>query len=462
MRILDPIHKYITFSDQEAPLVDSVIFQRLRHIRQLGFAEFAFPGAVHTRFLHSLGVCHLAGRAFDSLRLPDDILSPQKKKLFRQIIRLSALLHDIGHGPLSHISETAMPPLADLSLSAFIKRDEQARNEQATPEQAKPERAKPEQATPEQAKPERAKPEQAKPEQATHESYTIKLILQSEIKNHILAMDIEPAYVAHLIDDRVRLPDDGFFISKGLNFKPLLKQIISSDLDMDRMDYLQRDAFFCGTDYGFCDHEWILNNLRTHIKKDRVFLGIGQKAIYSVESFFIGRRHISLAVYFHHKMVAMDEMLYRYLLSSDCKFRIPSNTEDYLHCTDALLFENLRIDASQNEWARRITEKKPYEKIYETQYSFPERKTRLKKLETVKQKLKAESIPFIHTNSSKHIKKLYLHSAESFPVYIVEESTGEAVPLREKIKMFNQKEHILLMDRLYIPPENKQKFIQKS
>ena len=420
MRILDPIHKYITFSDREAPLVDSMIFQRLRYIRQLGFAEFAFPGAVHNRFLHSLGVCHLAGRAFDSLRFLDDFLSPTKKKHFRQIVRLSALLHDIGHGPLSHIAEIAMPPLSDLSLTALTTKEN-------------------------------------KNKQATHEHYTIKFILESELKNFISAMDIDPPYVAHLINDRVQISEPDFFIENGVDFKPLLKQIISSDLDMDRMDYMQRDAFFCGTDYGFCDHEWILNNLRVHIIKDQAFLGIGQKAIYSVENFFIGRRHISLAVYFHHKMVAMDEMLYRYLNSDDCTFRIPAELKDYLYCTDTALFENLKSLSYKNEWARRIIEKKPYEKLYETQYTFPEQKTHHEKLEKTKQFLKKKGIPFIHTHSSKHIERLYLHSSESPPLYIVDESTGIAVPLRDKMKMFNQKEHILLMDRIYVPPENKQK-----
>ena len=77
-----------------------------------------------------------------------------------------------------------------------------------------------------------------------------------------------------------------FFISTGVDFKPLLKQIISSDLDADRIDYLQRDSFFCGTDYGFCDHEWILNNLRVYLYNDRAFIGIGQKAVYMCGEFF--------------------------------------------------------------------------------------------------------------------------------------------------------------------------------
>ena len=422
LRILDPIHKYITFSDYEESLIDSVMFQRLRYIRQLGFAEYAFPGAIHSRFLHSLGVCHLAGRAFDSLRLLDDLLSPQKKKTFRQVVRLAALLHDIGHGPLSHISETAMPCLSGLSLP-YLASNQSYRKAKTT-----------------------------------HEHYTIKLILESELKNLIKAIGVDPEYVAHLIDDRIPIPDNNFFISKGIDFKPLLKQIISSDLDMDRMDYLQRDSFFCGTDYGFCDHEWILNNLQVYIHKDQAFMGVGQKAVYSVESFFLGRRHMGLAVYFHNKMVAMDEMLCHYFDSSDCDFYIPTSLKDYIQCTDLSLFENLKSHVHNNEWACRIIEKKPYERIYEIQYVYSEKDVRLEKFQEVVLLLKKKGVPFIHTNSLAHTEKLYFAQSESrFPVYIVDESTGFAVSLRERMKMFNQKEHVLLMDRLYIPPEDRRK-----
>lgn len=422
MRILDPIHKYITFSDYEESLIDSVIFQRLRYIRQLGFAEYAFPGAIHSRFLHSLGVCHLAGRAFDSLRLLDNFLSPQQKRTFRKVVRLAALLHDVGHGPLSHISETAMPCLSDLSLS-YLASDQSYQKAKAT-----------------------------------HEHYTIKLILESELKNLIKAADVDPECVAHLIDDRVPIPDDDFFISKGIDFKPLLKQIISSDLDMDRMDYLQRDSFFCGTDYGFCDHEWILNNLQVYVHKDQAFMGVGQKAVYSVESFFLGRRHMGLAVYFHNKMVAMDEMLCHYFDSSGCDFYIPTSLKDYIQCTDLSLFENLKSHVHNNEWACRIIKKKPYERIYEMQYVYSEKDVRLERFQEVVLLLKKKGVSFIHTNSLAHTRKLYFVQSENhFPVYIVDESTGFAVSLRERVRMFNQKEHVLLMDRLYIPPEDRRK-----
>ena len=419
MRVLDPVHKYMVFSEHESALIDSVVFQRLRYIRQLGFAEFAFPGAVHSRFLHSLGVCHLTGRAFDSLSDLNNLLTPRKKKNFRKIIRLTALLHDIGHGPLSHISETAMPPLQELSLPFFPLEKQSAGK------------------------------------QALHEHYTIKLLLQSELKDIITSMDMDPHYPAHLIDSRVPVSDPDFFISNGVDFKPLLKQMVSSDLDMDRMDYLQRDSFFCGTDYGFCDHEWILNNLRLHIQDGRAFMGIGQKAIYSVESFFLGRRQMGLAVYFHNKMAAMDEMLYRYFTSDNCQFRIPVALEEYLRCTDAALFENLRSVASANEWARRIITKTPYEKVGEIQYTLAEEALRLQKSEQIKQFLRKKGVPFIYSNSADHVKRFYLQDTVSFPVYIVDESTGKAVNLREKMQMFSQKDHILLMDRVYVPPEDR-------
>jgi len=365
-------------------------------------------------------VCHLAGRAFDNLNFLDKFLPLKKKQDFRQILRLAALLHDIGHGPLSHISEIAMPPLSKLCLPSFK--------------------------------------DNTTHEKATHEHYTIKWILESDIKSHIEHLNIDPLCVAHLINDRISIPDNNFFTVDGLNFKPLLKQIISSDLDVDRMDYLQRDSYFCGTDYGFCDHEWILNNLCVHIENQQAFLGIKQKAIYSVESFLLGRRHINLAVYFHKTLVAMDKMLEHYFASDNCNFHIPVVLDKYLYCTDIALFENLKAICHKNEWAKRIIEKKPYEKIYEIQYTELTKNIQMEKLQKLIQLLEKYSIHFINTHSSDYVTKLYLHDANYAPIYIVDESTGSAVPLKERMSFLNQKENILLKDRVYISPENKKHY----
>lgn len=442
MRILDPIHKYIVFSDQEARIVDCLVFQRLRYIRQLGFAEFAFPGAVHNRFLHSLGVYHLAGLFFDSL-FKKQRMSSYRKKQFRQVVRLAALLHDVGHGPLSHNSEKAMPPLSHLSLP-FADNSQQLIN--------------------------------GKELRAAHEHYTIKFILESELTDLINDLDVDPWCVAHLIDPSIPLKDKDFFIVEGVDFQPVLKQIISSDVDVDRMDYLQRDSFFCGVDYGFCDHNWIVNNLHIHLYEDQAFLAIGEKAIYSVENFLLGRRHISLALYFHSKMVAMGEMLYHYFDSPNCHFRIPSQLEDYVNCTDVSLFNHLKEVATDNEWACRIVKNQPYEKAYESRYFYHSYENVQRKLQKIKDWLTARSIPLIHVSSSSYVNydvsnmvfknvewKRGQHDKPGIkrpPVYILDESKGVAVSLHEKVQVFNHPHHIQLLDRIYLSPEHRQKLSQ--
>ena len=116
MEIKDPIHGTIEVNAAEVAVLDSREFQRLRAIKQLGFAEYSFPGATHNRYLHSLGVMHLAGRAFDSIFRHYDFSSPSVKVRLRQAVRLGALLHDIGHGPLSHTTEEVMPSVESLKI----------------------------------------------------------------------------------------------------------------------------------------------------------------------------------------------------------------------------------------------------------------------------------------------------------------------------------------------------------
>jgi hypothetical protein len=94
--IRDVIHGFILRSETEESLIDSRVFQRLRGIKQLALANLVYPGALHTRFDHSIGVMHIAGRMARQLKLSDED---------RRIIRMATLLHDIGHGPFSHVSE---------------------------------------------------------------------------------------------------------------------------------------------------------------------------------------------------------------------------------------------------------------------------------------------------------------------------------------------------------------------
>ena len=113
--IRDPIHGFITVSEWERDIINHPVFQRLRRIRQLGLTDMVYPGATHTRFEHSLGVMHLADRAYEILtskrRYVERLESEHHYKEAgikrdRCLIRLAALLHDVGHGPFSHVAES--------------------------------------------------------------------------------------------------------------------------------------------------------------------------------------------------------------------------------------------------------------------------------------------------------------------------------------------------------------------
>src|ERR1700722_4807407 len=119
MEVLDPIHGTIELNPAEVAVLDSAAYQRLRSIKQLGFSEFSFPGATHNRYLHSLGVCHLAGRALDSVFKNFKFSNAAARNRLRQTLRVGALLHDIGHGRLSHTTEDGMPRLGELKLKAY-------------------------------------------------------------------------------------------------------------------------------------------------------------------------------------------------------------------------------------------------------------------------------------------------------------------------------------------------------
>ncbi len=106
LEIRDPIHGFIHREDHEREIIDTPLFQRLRKIKQLAMATLVYPGAIHTRFDHSLGAMHVAGRMAEKLLVSDSE---------RRLVRLAALLHDVGHGPFSHVSETV--------LGRFARRD---------------------------------------------------------------------------------------------------------------------------------------------------------------------------------------------------------------------------------------------------------------------------------------------------------------------------------------------------
>lgn len=415
MEIRDPIHGSIALSKPEVALCDSAAYQRLRAIKQLGFSEFSFPGATHNRFLHSIGVSHLAGQAFDQIFQNYSFSSPQKKKNLRQTLRMGALLHDIGHGPLSHSTEEVMPPVDDLKIKAYEHK------------------LKPVDPT----------------RQADHEDYTIKFITDSSLTKVLDSVDASSFHIAALIDKELIVEDD-FFKDEGLNFRTILSQIVSSELDADRMDYLGRDAYFCGTNYGKVELEWLINHLTFHIEDDHIHLALGRRALYTFDDFLLSRHHMHLMVYFHHKAIIYEEMLHRYLKSYDCTFKLPGDIEDYIHCTDMALFQHL--SQVTNPWAKRIAERKPFKVLFELHTTEPNPRVSKMKLA-----LEDSKVECILANSTARLSKYHTSSDadKSQSIFVVDPYDKRAKPYRieEQTEIFQKYEEIRRIERLYVAPE---------
>ncbi len=415
MEIRDPIHGTIDLSKPEVALCDSAAYQRLRAIKQLGFSEFSFPGATHNRYLHSIGVAHLAGKAFDQIFKNYSFSTVEKRNTLRQTLRMAALLHDIGHGPLSHASEEVMPAVGSLNIKAY----------QYKAQPTDPER------------------------QADHEDYTIKFITDSSLTDVLDKAGVSTFHVAALIDKELLVKDD-FFTDNGLNFKTVLSQVISSELDADRMDYLGRDAYFCGTNYGKVELEWLLNHLTFHIEDDNAYLALGRRALYTFDDFLLSRHHMHLMVYFHHKAIIYEEMLHKYLKSYDCSFTLPSDIEEYIHCTDMALFQHLRTVS--NPWAKRINEREPFKVLFELHTTEPNPRVSKMKLA-----LEDQGVDCILANSTARLSKYHASSAldQSLPIFVVDPYDKRSKPYRieEKTEIFQKYEEIRRIERLYVAPE---------
>ncbi len=418
MDVRDPIHGNLAINDAEVAILDSKAYQRLRAIKQLGFAEFSFPGATHNRFLHSLGVCHLAGVAFDSIFTGFKFSSTEVRQRLRQTVRLGALLHDIGHGPLSHASEEVMPKLGDLKIKAYAER-------KTAPDLSA---------------------------QANHEDYTIKFVTDSSLTEVLQRNfpDIEPFHVACLIDKSLVLKDD-FFVDGGMNFRTILSQLVSSEMDVDRMDYLERDAYFCGTNYGKVELSWLLSNLTYHLHNGDLHLALNRRALYTFDDFLLARHHMHLMVYFHHKSVIYEELVYRYLTSSDCTFHVPADIERYIHCTDYALYQHLQ--EVQNPWAKRLVERRPFRMLFELHTNAPTERPAL-----ICKALESEGIEVIHSNSQARLSKYHGGSEQdkALRIYVVDkyDYLAEPFPIEESTEIFKRYEDIRRIDRIYVAPEN--------
>ncbi len=262
--ITDPIHKYIRITDLEKKLIDTEVFQRLRKIKKLADAHLVYPSAQHTRFEHSLGVMHLAGLAAETLL--DKGYITYKEDV--ESLRIAALLHDIGHGPFSHLFEEVL-----------------SENES---------------------------------KKINHEIIGKKIIKETIIIDILRKYGYDGDYVCKL--------------SFGESPKIFYNEIIAGSLSADIMDYLPRDSFFTGAEYGKIDYYRLISSLEV---LSNGHLGINKSAINSLESMLISRYQMFKAVYFHKTVRAGEVMLLHSLMSADKQLHFSNFCiEEYLDYTD--------------------------------------------------------------------------------------------------------------------------------
>ena len=411
----DPLHGAIEFEKKELKLIQHPALQRLLRIKQLGFAELSYPGASHSRFLHSIGAMLVATKMWESIQSYLDLPRSERRR-FRSLLRAAALLHDIGHPPFSHSAEIIMPKLSQLDLTEWLPSREDRT--------------------------------------ATHEDYTLKIILQTSLSSLLEELEVEPELLAHLLSGSP--PNDASpFSAKGLNFYPLLRQIIASELDADRMDYLRRDALFTGVAYGHFDLDWLIRNLRPIEQNSAVYLGLDKKAIYTFEDFLLSRYQMFNSVYYHTTSICYREMLRLYYRESRGEYTLPTDAEKYLETDDIQLFSVLR--RSNNQWARRIVEHNPYLKLIEIVYPDQPTPSELQIFQPLLEEFKKKKIPHFHTISLWTISPYTEGKTGREPPLFVIDSTFEQIePLSSYAQLYRRYPELNRIFRLYVAPEKSQ------
>ncbi|MCC6747491.1 MAG: HD domain-containing protein [Deltaproteobacteria bacterium] len=411
MHIRDPIHGAIRLTPRELEVVESPVFQRLRGIRQLGFTEHAFPGATHSRFAHGLGAMEMATRMFEAIFPPGGSPLPaEERERLRQLVRLTVLLHDVGHAPLSHATEVCMPRRAALALPGDL--------------------------------------ESARDEQATHEDYTLKLLLESELTDRLRRVfgpqGIDPLDICYLLSHRY--PERAATLAvEGLDYGPLLSQLVSGELDADRLDYLQRDSYYTGVSYGKVDEQWLLSNLGYQVVEGQVFLAMSHRGIFAFEDFLLSRYHMFVSVYYHHSSVGFDNMLMRYLEDAEGELAIPTDVEAYLAFDDVAFWSVLR--RSKNVWAERMVRRQLYRRILElnaeTGYD----------LTALLDALTAAGVDHFVARDEGVLSRYYGNGRAALPIFVINRPLGWATPVEAYSKLYERYAQPARLTRVYSRPD---------
>ena len=241
LSVRDPVHGFVRADALERALIDTRPLQRLRSIRQLGMMFFVFPGAEHSRFSHALGAMELAGRLYDALAAKSSgLLDTDRRARERRLVRAAGLLHDVGHAPFSHSAEEQFEGGID------------------------------------------------------HEEMTRRLLELPEVRD---------AFAVH--GDGMRPADVARLLEGGEGpVERLLSQVVSGELDVDKMDYLLRDSLFCGVRYGSYDLPRLLDTVVPIRDPDPARdgewgIGVEEGGVHALEALVMARYYMFTQVYFN-------------------------------------------------------------------------------------------------------------------------------------------------------------------
>jgi HD superfamily phosphohydrolase len=331
--IIDPVHGDIGLSKLETELIDTPTFQRLRHIKQLGFAYTVYPNARHSRFEHSLGVMYIMSRILESFRSKNKKDVPDED--FRKL-RIAALLHDIGHYPYSHLMEKIDWDTAQ----KYITKKGQDNKEEISPIKEYPKHGK---------------------------LGEIVITKRKDIKEKLETNGIVPEEIAALI--------------KGQRVGMVVPNLLNASLDVDRLDYLVRDSLNTGLPYGKVDLNYIVNNLELTGEKEKEVV-VRAKAKSSIEHMLIGRYFMFNTVYMHKTVFAFEEIIRKIVLKlwengdiyksgEEIEAMVSADSEEFLSFHDGYL-DNLinkyAKDTAENNigiLCRAVILRKPPKLVYE-------------------------------------------------------------------------------------------------
>lgn len=259
-RIADPVHGTVSLTELESKIIQTRAFQRLRNVKQLGLAYLVYPGADYSRFSHSIGACHIAGQILDVLERKNELTFWSTLDRIRniQLLRVAALLHDVGHYPFSHTMEHA---IKDYYYESWLSTNSESDNFS---------------------------------EPLDHELVGKRL------------MDHDSELSKLLADAGINSKNLSAIFRKEEGSDAKLTNLVSADLDVDRLDYLQRTAHHTSLPYGNVDTRYLLSQVRV----DNEFrFALSHKAMRTAEHLLLGRYFDYMQVSFHKTVAALEWLL---------------------------------------------------------------------------------------------------------------------------------------------------------